>query len=148
MQEVTIDLRGVRTEYGVLKAFGEALYFGGPNKAHNLNEKRQEGWGYSWHGMKDCLSCLDSGGIWQTSPKFSFPLHLKILHNGTIDGLWGYPQATMLDILGQTKTLYLNDDLQFSYELVLDSHDVRSRPAYRLLTLLRKLFSRSMRTDD
>ncbi len=136
MQQITIDLRGVRGPYGIFTAFGNTLYFGGISQAHWLSNKRKEGWGFNWNAMNDCLSCLDSGGIWGTAPEYKFPLHLILLHNGSLQA---GSKKIMLEILDDTQTLYTKNSMSFTYELVFDKNSLKGRPLKSLLGRLKGL---------
>ena len=143
MQEVTIDLRGVRGASGILTAFGNTLYFGGASQSHWVSEKRKEGWGFNWAAMTDCLALLPEGGLWGTAPKYKFPLHLILLHNGL---LRKGPKKDMMEILDDTQALYAKNSMSFTYELVLDESSLKGRPFKYLLERLKRLFTRSI--DD
>ncbi len=74
--QVIVDLKGLTTDEEILHKFGEVFELGGPSVDQNLIQN--SGWGQNWDALNDSLSYLDTGGIWGTSKKFTFPLVIDI----------------------------------------------------------------------
>ena len=64
-----IDLGEARTSDHVLGTLGRVLQLGGPDGNIPVTTVGAgRGWGMNWDALRDSLRCLDTGGIWGTSP--------------------------------------------------------------------------------
>lgn len=67
MNEITIDLKGIKTKDQVLEKIGQALEF--------VN------WGMNWDALNDSLESMDAGGIEGTGKKFKYPIKVIFENN-------------------------------------------------------------------
>jgi hypothetical protein len=112
----TIDVAGIKTKDELLTLLGRELFLGGVNGNHPLKAVNAgAGWGMNWDALKDSLSCLDSGGIWGTSPKLEFPLLLEFINSDQYMNADREGFRILKSILNDTKATYLKDGLQFNY---------------------------------
>jgi hypothetical protein len=114
---IVIDLQFTRTTDELLDLFGAVFEFGGPNDRNpdRMVSADQRGWGRNLAALNDCLSCLDSGGIWGTSRKVRFPLTVEIsnwsAYQSANPGEW----ETLLEILESKRDMYKRHGMSFQY---------------------------------
>jgi Barstar (barnase inhibitor) len=101
MNQIIIDLTGIKNKEQVLFKLGDFFEFGGPNGNHSVSLKDKSGWGLNWDALNDSLRVLEIGGIWGTSKKFEFPL--KIIFDNSHELQESDPATfkTLNDILEQ-----------------------------------------------
>jgi len=115
---VCIDLSRVANDAQLLSTIGEALCLGGPAGNHPTRVGVNRGWGLNWHALNDSLSCLDTGGIWGTSPKLSFPLMIRFEQSGNLRRACPEALTSLREILLDTQALYAQRRLEFAFELI------------------------------
>ena len=113
--KVVIDLSLCTSEEELLRAFGKAFEFGGPDGNHKTCVGDHSGWGMNWAALEDSLSCVDSGGIWGSSRKFAFPLALELTNTATIHEVGESYFARLIDILRATEKTYEREGLTFKF---------------------------------
>ena len=114
---IEIDLGEIRSKDQLLDLLGDVLELGG--QGGNVNVKGPldgKGWGKNWDGLADSLGYLDTGGIWGTSKKLSFPLLLRFsnFHSYRANGQPGWD--ILKEILDDTVDLYARNKMSFRYE--------------------------------
>lgn len=97
-ETVTVSLSGCSAKQDIFVRFGEIFEFGGPNANHLV--RKNTGWGMSWDALQDSLREVGNGGIWGTSKRFQFPLHVQIEHCRRMDST---ALDTLKDVLQQAQ---------------------------------------------
>ena len=116
---VSIDLTGVVDARGLLARLGESLELGGPGGNHCVSDPNTtSGWGMNWDALADCLSCLETGGIWGTSRRHQFPMCLRLENVGELHEENPEALATLEEILKETQAKYSLISLCFEYSIL------------------------------
>ena len=110
-----IDLIGVRSAAELIALLGDELCLGGPSGNHPV--EGSTGWGMNWDALADSLCYLPDGGIWGTSPRLEFPLHLKFLNSYTFRLADPRGFAIFEEVLSRTQATYSANGLLFGYSL-------------------------------
>lgn len=113
---ITIGLDNVSNESELLSVIGSQLCLGGPEGNHKVHAV-VGGWGLNWNALTDSLTCLDSGGIWGTSPTLQFPLFLRF--SGAAQLAQSCPAALeeLGTILLDVQTSYARVGIGFDFEI-------------------------------
>ena len=113
---ITIDLAEVASEEALLDLLGDVLELGGPNGNVPVSGPQTgRGWGKNWDALEDSLGYLNSGGIWGTARKISFPLSLRIVNCGALRISDPRTVSILESILSSVSERYAQDGLQFTY---------------------------------
>ncbi|MCZ2496457.1 hypothetical protein GN316_06790 [Xylophilus sp. Kf1] len=114
---IEIELTGLLDDKRVLARIGDRLQLGGPDGNHAVRPDEESGWGMHWDALFDCFLNLHSGGIWGTSPVFTFPLRLSFIGSGHLRREAPRAFSILLDILEQTREAYARRGLKFEFDL-------------------------------
>ena len=113
-----VDLGTVRSEEQLLDLLGDALELGGPDGNVNVAHPGEaKGWGKNWNALLDSLTCLDTGGIWGTSRRFTFPLKLEFANSSAFRDADPISYSILLEVLETVRGRYAHDGVEFSYVL-------------------------------
>ncbi len=116
---VRIDLAGVVDARSLLARLGESLELGGPDGNHRVSDPNTTtGWGMNWDALADCLSCLETGGIWGTSRRHQFPMCLRLENVDELQEENPEALATLEGILKEAQTKYSLSSLCFEYSIL------------------------------
>jgi hypothetical protein len=114
---VEISLQGAKRKEDVLARFGESLELGGPGGNAPVDRLQGKGWGFNWDALADSLCELATGGIWGTSRKLAFPLHLRITGSKEFRRRSPDDFEQLYSILRATETHYSQQDQGFDFEI-------------------------------
>lgn len=106
--QVIVDLKGLTTDEEILYKFGEVFELGGPDTNQTLTNS--SGWGQNWDALNDSLSHLNTGGIWGTGKKFTFPLVIEIQNSEEFQKNSTKGFLILKDILNTKVEEYKNHD--------------------------------------
>jgi hypothetical protein len=113
---LTIDLSEIRTEDDLLDLLGVELELGGPDgNCHVSAGNAGRGWGKNWNALNDSLRYLPDGGIWGTSRRFAFPLHIEFVNVAAYRFSDKADYSTLVDILSSTQRCYAKERQTFSF---------------------------------
>ncbi len=107
MNQLTIDLSGIKSEAQILHKLGAALDLGGTSGG---------GWGMNWDGLNGALQYLETGGIWGTSKVFEFPLTIVFENSRSLKENDKRTFRSLMEILEQTAEQYKRDNKIFKFE--------------------------------
>jgi hypothetical protein len=114
---VVVDLQGVVDARGLLERLGDVLELGGPNGNHRVESGTQSGWGMNWDALADSLLSLDTGGIWGTSSRASFPLLVRFDNVADLRAKDPSALHTLAEVLQRVRARYAQDSLSFEYSM-------------------------------
>lgn len=104
-----IDLQGIHTKEQLLSKIGEVFELGGPDGNIPVEAGSNKGWGMNYDALHDSLGCLEEGGIWGTSKKFTFPLKVTFANAGAYKSEHPEDFKTLIEIFKSVSQKYEAD---------------------------------------
>ena len=114
--QIIIDLQNIDNAEDVLMELGNIFEFGGPNGNTKIIPGINKGWGFNYSALNDSLTCLEDGGIWGTSKKFTFPLsvHFTNTHSFKVNDMDAY--QSLVEIFERNSEEYKAEGKEFIVE--------------------------------